>query len=153
MDPVSLTARIGYALVAVPLGSALGFYPSILLLPKLGKLLQQGDPRADGFSVFVSAILAGGVLAFTASAVALTLPWIRRRKHRGRTGRMVLSCVFVLLASLGFADQGHALLLDLAFTLWLAYTVTFTFVRYGVLDQARRTRASVAASSSIDADA
>ena len=49
-----------------------------------------------------------------------------------------LSGAFVVLASSAFADLGHPLLVDLAFAAWLAYTVTFTFVRYGVLDQARR---------------
>jgi len=49
-----------------------------------------------------------------------------------------LSGVFVVVAAAVFADLGHTLLVDFAFAAWLAYTVTFTFVRYGVLDQARR---------------
>jgi len=68
----------------------------------------------------------------------LTLPWKRPRKRRGRAGRIVLSLVIVMAGSLSFAGMGHALICDLALCFWLAYTMTYTYVRYGVLDQARR---------------
>ena len=34
------------------------------------------------------------------------------------------------------------LILDLLFAAWLAYTMAYTFVRYGVLDEARRASSS-----------
>ena len=143
MNLVGLPARIGYAVVALAGGGAAGFYSSIFLLPRVESFLQSGDSGGDGFDMFKTALLVGVGLAFTASLIALTMPWRRRRKRRGRTGRMVISCVAVVLASLGFAGQGHAVVYDLVFAAWLAYAMAFTFVRYGVIDQKRRSATSV----------
>jgi hypothetical protein len=44
----------------------------------------------------------------------------------------------VLVASVGFADIVPRLVPDLLFAAWLAYTMAYTFVRYGVVDDARR---------------
>jgi hypothetical protein len=144
MSTTGLPARIFYAAVALPLAGAGGFYAGVWLLPKLADLLQH--PNADGYRIFNMAVGAGAVLALTAFLIALTLPWKRRKKRRGRPGRIAVACVLVVVASLGFAGLGHRLIYDLVFAVWLAYTVSFTFVRYGVLDQARRT-SSVAGSS------
>jgi hypothetical protein len=138
MSAVGLPARICYAIVALPAGGAAGFYSVIWLLPKLADLLQQPDLGLENYTMFASALFFGGAVALTASLVALTLPWKRRRKHRGRELRIVLSSIFVVLASAAFSGLGNALIVDLAFAGWLAYTVTFTIVRYGVLDHARR---------------
>jgi hypothetical protein len=138
MNALGLPARIGYALVALAVGAAVGFYGSIWLLPKLVKLLQGPDAGLDEFLLFQGALGVGTGLAFSAALVALTLPWKRHRRRSGRQRRIVVSGVFVVLASLSFASQGHALTYDLAFAVWLAYAMAYTFVRYGVLDSARR---------------
>jgi hypothetical protein len=150
MNSVSLPARIGYAVAALAVGGAVGFYAGIWLLPKLAAHMPGADADMDGFGVFKAAIGIGVGLGFTASLIALTLPWMRRRRRTGRTGRIVISCVFVVLASLGFAGQGHELVYDLLFAAWLAYVMAFTYVRYGVRDRAHRTGASGADSTSSD---
>jgi hypothetical protein len=138
MSAVGLPARIVYALMALPVGGAAGFYSVVWVIPKMSWLLQAPNVAPENYTTFVTALYVGGAVAFTASLVALTLPWKRRRKRRGRSWRIALAGVFVVVAAAVFADLGHTLLVDFAFAAWLAYTVTFTFVRYGVLDQARR---------------
>lgn len=142
MSEVGLPARICYALLAIPVGGAAGFYSSILLLPKLVQQFPRIAPGIDPRGFFMAALVLGAVVAFTAFLFALTLPGRRRRKRRGRAGRTIVSAIFVLLLSLIFAAQGHSLVYDLALPVWLAYTVTFTFIRYGVIDQEKRRRAS-----------
>jgi hypothetical protein len=44
----------------------------------------------------------------------------------------------VVGASLLFADQGFRIVYDLIFAAWLSYLLAFTFIRYGVTDEARR---------------
>jgi hypothetical protein len=82
------------------------------------------------------------VLAFQSSLVTLTLPWIRHRKLGGRGWRIGLSCALVMLASALIAGEGFKLIYDLLFAAWLTYVLAFTFVRYGVLDVARRRSSS-----------
>lgn len=142
MNAASLPARIAYGAVALPLGGAAGFYSCMLFLPEFTASHTQLDPRMDGSGIFKIAIVVGAALAFTAALFALTLPWRRRRKRRGRAGRIGVSGVVVMLGSILFADQGFGLIYDLAFVAWLTYTITFTFVRYGLLDQAKRVSAS-----------
>jgi hypothetical protein len=140
--------------MALPLGGTVGFY-AVMLLPKLAAIypkldsnlaayLPKLDPGGDGYGIFKFALWVGGVVAFTACLMALTLPWRRRRKRRGRALRIALSCVLVVVASAGFADVVHALIYDLVFAAWLAYVMAYTFVRYGVLDQTRREAVSTA---------
>jgi hypothetical protein len=148
MNAVGLPARIVYAAAAFTLAGGAGFYSGIWFLPRLAVLLQHPNAAADGYRIFKMAICIGSVLAFTASLIALTLPWKRRKKRRGRPRRIVLACVLVVIASAGFAGQGHVLIYDLAFAVWLAYTVAFTFVRYGVLDHAGHSSSADAANSS-----
>jgi hypothetical protein len=138
MSAVGLPARIVYAVVALPVGGAAGFYCVVWLLPKMSWLLQIPAIVPENYATFVTALYVGGAVALTASLFVLTLPGKRRRKRRGRTWRIALSSVLVVVASAAFAGLGHTLLVDFAFAAWLAYTVTFTFVRYGVLDQASR---------------
>jgi hypothetical protein len=152
MNAVSLPARIGYAIVALALGAVAGFYGSLWLLPKLVKLLQGPDEALDDFLLFQGALGVATGLAFTSALVALTLPWKRRRRRSGRQGRMIVSGVFVVVASLSFAGQGHALIYDLAFAAWLAYALAYTFVRYGIVDSARRSGAHDGPSSADDGD-
>ena len=146
MDAEGLPARISYAVVALAVGGAVGFYSSIFLLPKLATDLPVGD--SYGYGMFQIAVCVAVELGFSAFLVALTLPWRRRKKRRGRTGRIALACGVVLVATLGFAGLGHTLLYDFLFATWLAYVMAFTFVRYGVLDQERRRKPSIEAPSS-----
>ena len=145
MNAASLSTRIAYAGVAMPLGWAVGFYSCMRFLPGFTASHTQLDPGMDGSGIFKIAVVVGAAVAFTASLFALTLPWSRRRKRRGRAGRIGLSGVAVMLGSILFADQGFGLIYDLAFVAWLTYTITFTFVRYGLLDQAKRVSTSAEA--------
>jgi hypothetical protein len=140
MSASSLLARMFYAVVAIPAAGAVGFYASLVLLPKLmGQSWYRFAPL-DEQQIFLAAIGIGALLAFPASLLALTMPWRRHRKRRGRVLRAILSAVLVLGVTLSFAQRGHAIGVDLALAVWLAYIITFTYVRYGVLDRARRKR-------------
>jgi hypothetical protein len=139
MTAVSLPARIAYTVVATPLGWAAGFYSCMRFLPEFTTSHAQIDPNLDGSGIFRIAICAGAAIALTASLFALTLPWIRHRKKPGRPWRIALSCVLVVLASIFFADLGFRIIYDLLFAAWLTYLLAFTFVRYGITDQPRRT--------------
>ncbi len=112
------------------------------LLPKLVAKYPRLDTGMSGQGVFNLALSVGAAIAFTAALFALTLPWSRHRKRRGRPWRIAASFVVVLVASVGFADMFPRLILDLLFAVWLAYTMAYTFVRYGVLDEARRASSS-----------
>jgi hypothetical protein len=136
MKAMGLGGRIVYALVVAALAGAGGFYGCMLLFRMMWVQLEY--PAADGAGGFSFAIGLGALLAFTGSLIALTQPGRRRRKRRGRLARAIVSSVIVLLGSIVFAAEGHAVVLDLALPVWLAYTLTFTFVRYGVLDQSSR---------------
>lgn len=138
MNVLSFPARIAYTAVAAPLGWAAGFYSCMRFLPVISARHPQLDPNLDGSGIFKIAICAGAAIALTASLFALTLPWIRHRKRPGRPGRIALSCVLVMLASILFADLEFGIVYDLLFAAWLTYLLAFTFVRYGVIDQARR---------------
>jgi hypothetical protein len=142
MSSASLPARIVYTAVALPLGGAAGFYSIMLLLPKLVAKYPRLDTGMSGQGMFNLALSAGAAIAFTASLFALTLPWSRHRKRQGRRWRTAASFVVVLVASVGFADIVPRLILDILFAAWLAYTMAYTFVRYGVVDEARRASSS-----------
>jgi hypothetical protein len=43
-----------------------------------------------------------------------------------------------VVASAGLSVEGYSLIYNLAFAAWLAYTMAYTFVRYGVTDEVRR---------------
>jgi len=138
MSAVGLPARIVYAVAAVPLGAAAGFYTSMEVLPHFAEGHPGLDPARDGSGIFHAALFAGLASALTLGLLALTLPWIRHRKRRGRGWRVAVSGVAVLVLSVVFADEGYGLVSDLVFVAWLTYTLAFTFVRYGVIDQHRR---------------
>jgi len=143
MSAASLPTRIVYLVVALPLGAAAGFYSSMQVLPQFTASYPKLDPAMDGSGIFRLALFAGTVVAFTAGMFALTLPWIRHRKRRGRGWRVGVSGALVVLLSVAFAAQGYGLVVDLAFVAWLTYTVAFTVVRYGVVDGGRRLSGSV----------
>jgi hypothetical protein len=143
MTAASLPARIAYTVVALPLGGAAGFYACMLALPEFTASHPHIDPHGDGSGIFKIAICVGAAVAFSAGLFALTLPWIRHRKRPGRAWRIGLSCALVVLASVAIADEGFGLVVDLVIAGWLTYTMAFTFVRYGVIDQARRKHTSV----------
>jgi len=140
MTATSLPARIIYAILAIPAAGVAAFYASMALLARYAPQFGDSALSPEGYGIFSRSLAFGAVLAFTASLVALTLPWVRLRKRRGRNGRAIFSALFILLISLGFAADHHALVYDAAVAVWLAFTMTFTFVRYGVLDRVRRPR-------------
>lgn len=129
-----------YAVVAIPAAGAVGFYASLVLLPKVAQIPGYPYAAMDEQQIFLASIGIGALLAFPASLLGLTMPWRRRRERRGRMLRAILAAVLVLGVTLSFAAKGHAVGVDLALAAWLAYILTFTFVRYGVLDRARRKR-------------
>lgn len=134
MKAAGLPARIVYAVVALPVGGAAGFYGSIWLVPKLAQYLFGIDRSAHGLDMFTLCVGIGAAAGFTAFLVGLTLPWKRKRRRTGRDRRIVMGSAFVVMVSAGFSTQHHAIGYDLAFAAWLAYTVAYTFVRYGVFD-------------------
>ncbi len=133
MDTAGLPARIGYAVVAFPVVGAAAFYACTWLWPRIAG----ADLGTEGYGIFAGSLGVGAVCGLTASLLALTLPWRRRKRRSGRTRRTVIAGVVVVLASLGFAGTGHELIYDLMFAAWLAYAMAFTYVRYGVRDRAR----------------
>jgi hypothetical protein len=137
MDAKSLLARIGYAVLALLLGEAVGFHAIMWLLPAFVARYPKLDTGMSGQEMFNLALSVGAGVALTAALFALTLPWIRHRKRRGRPWRIAASFAIVLVASVGFADLVPRLALDLVFATWLAYTMAYTFVRYGVVDDPR----------------
>jgi uncharacterized membrane protein YfcA len=138
MTAASLPARIFYTVVAVPLGGAAGFNSIMFLLPKLVARYPKLETGMSGQEMYNLAVGVGAGVAFTVALFALTLPWIRHRKRNGRGWRVGLSCVLVVILSAGFAAEVHRLIPDLLFAAWLAYTMAYTFVRYGAIDDARR---------------
>jgi hypothetical protein len=142
MSAASLPARILYTVVALPLGGAAGFYSIMFLLPKLVANYPKLDTGLGGQQMYNLAVGVGTGVAFTVALFALTLPWIRHRKRSGRGWRVGSSCVLVVVASAGFAAEVHRLIPGLFFAAWLAYTMAYTFVRYGVVDDARRRSSS-----------
>jgi hypothetical protein len=149
MNASSLPARLGYAIVAIPVGEAAGFAVAYWVFPAIEKFVLNWAPAAE--DKMSTAFGVGAAVAFTAFLLALTLPWRRRKRRSGRMRRSIIAGVFVLLASLAFAGLGHGIVYDLAFTVWLAYLTAFTYVRYGVLDRARQTGVSTEPSSSDNA--
>jgi uncharacterized membrane protein YfcA len=142
MNVAGLPARLVYAAIALPAGGAAGFYSCIFLLPRLAPYVAQLDTDADGFGIFKIALGVGAALAFTLSLLALTQPWKRHRKRRGRGWRIAVSCAIVVVVSAGLAADGYSIVYVLMFAAWLAYTMAYTFVRYGVVDDARRSSSS-----------
>jgi len=134
MNAVGLPARVGYAVGALVIAGTAGFYASMWLLPKF--VSDAGDDD-DGYGIFRAALGIGLALGFSAALVGLTLPWKRHRRRSGRGRRIAISFLFVVGLSVGFASQQHLLLLDLLFAVWIAYTLAYTYVRYGVRDKAK----------------
>lgn len=134
MKATGLAARVMYAVVALPMGFAAGFYATVWLLPIVAPILAIPSPGAETEDLFRLGLSVGGIVAVPAFLCGLTLPWRRRRHRRGRLWRLVISAVIVVGASLVFAGLGHSLRYDLLFALWLGYTLTLTFVRYGLVD-------------------
>jgi len=134
MSSVGLAARIGYAAGALAAVSIAAFYTSMWALPKV---LPTGD-EDEGYAIFRLALGIALALGVSAGLLGLTLPWKRRRRRSGRGRRMAISSAIVVVASVAFASQDHRLLLDLLIAAWLAYSLAFTYVRYGVRDTPRR---------------
>ena len=134
MRGAGLAARVVYAVIALPVGGAAGFYGCVRLLPKLVPMLGLPSPEADSEALFQLALSVGAGVALTAFLCGLTLPWKRRRQRRGRGVRIFVTCVLVVVASVAFAGLGHRLVYDLLFAAWLAYLFALTYVRYGVVD-------------------
>jgi hypothetical protein len=132
MNTVGLPARISYAVAALGAVGTAGFYASMWLLPRV--LSNSGDDD-DGYAIFRTALGIALGLGFSAALLGLTLPWKRRRRRSGRGRRIAVSFLFVVGLSVGFASQQHHLVLDLLFAAWLAYALSYTYVRHGVLDK------------------
>jgi hypothetical protein len=137
MKATGLTARIIYAILAVPAALTVGFCATAWLLPKVAPILGIASPPPQSEDLFRLALSVGAILVVPAFFCALTLPWRRRRQRSGRNWRLAVSAIIVVAASLAFAGMGHSLRYDLLFAVWLAYTLALTFVRYGVVDRTR----------------
>ena len=140
MTATSLPARIGYAIVVLPLGAVLGYVLALKLLIKFGSVFQDPHSSMQGFGYFMMSLASAATFAATASLIALTLPWKRPIRDNGKAGRIVVSAVLLGLAFLILAGQGHALIFVLAVIGCLAVVFYLTYVRYGVLDSNRTIR-------------
>ena len=127
------------------MGAAVVFFYVMGVLPELTRIFPELDPGMDGYLIFKIAIGAAAAIAFSLSLYELTQPGIRPRKRRGRRLRMTSSGVFVVASSLVFNGLGLGWLWDILFAAWLTYTVAYTFIRYGVMDE------PVRSSSTLDA--
>jgi hypothetical protein len=145
MANLSLPARLGYAILAFPVVGTVAFYVSTWIWPRFSGV----DIEAHGYGIFAGCIGIGAVVGFTAFLFALTLPWKRRRRRTGRGRRTVIACVVVVFVSLVMADVDHSVIYDLLLAAWLAYSLAFTYVRYGVRDPERshHSRSSASAES------
>jgi len=143
MNAMGLPARCAYAAASLAAVGTAAFYAGMWLLPKIASAAADDD---DGYRMFRTALGMAFALGFTAAMVALTLPWKRRKRH-GRGQRILVSAVFVVIASAAFASQEHSVWLDLLFAAWLAYVLAFTYVRYGVLDRSKFQASGAAASA------
>ena len=134
MTASGLPARIGYALVAFPTGALLGYVAALKLLIRFGSVFEDPHPSMQGFGYFMMSLAAAATLALTASLIALTLPWSRPVKVRGRIARIITSVLLVLFAFVILSGQGHAPIFIFALTIWLAAVAYFTFIRHGIFD-------------------
>ena len=135
MNRTGLQARIGYAVAGFAVAGVIGFYVSAWLLHRYA--LTPTSSEGEMYVAFETAIALGALVGISAALVGLTLPWLRHKRRSGRKQRTVVAGAAVLLAALMFASTGHPLLYDLAFAVWLAYVVSFTYVRYGIRDRVR----------------
>jgi hypothetical protein len=142
MNAIGLPARITYAITGLAVSGWVTFAACMRILPEYVADHPELDPGGDGYSFFKIAVSLSAAVAVMMFLVLLTLPWVRHRKRRGRGWRIGLAGVLVVGASVLFADQGFRLRYDALFVVWLAYLMAFTFVRYGVVDEARRPSSS-----------
>jgi hypothetical protein len=142
MKAIGLPVRVAYASAVLVLSGVATFYCCMHWLPEYTTAYPALDPDGEGYGVFKVAICIAVSVALTVSLPVLTLPGVRRRKRRGRGTRIAFTAVVVVIASVLFADQGLRLRCDLLFAAWLAYLMAFTFVRYGIRDDARRSSGS-----------
>jgi hypothetical protein len=137
MGSASLPARFAYAAAALVVVGAAAFYAGMWLLPRVGAATDD----VDGYGIFQSALGIALAFGFSAALLGLTLPWRRRRRRSGRGRRTAISAAIVIFLSLVFASREHEIFMDLLFAAWLAYSLAFTYVRYGIRDS-NRTRIS-----------
>jgi hypothetical protein len=138
MKAASLPTRIAYAAAAFVLSGAVMFFYCMRVLPQLTGIFPELDPEMDGYRIFKIAICAAGAMGFSLCLYELTQPGTRPRKRRGRRLRLAVAGVVVVMASLAFNGLGLGWIWDLLFAAWLTYTVAYTFVRYGVMDEVKR---------------
>jgi hypothetical protein len=143
MTATSLPARIGYAIVVLPLGAVLGYVLALKLLIKFGSVFQDPHSSMQGFGYFVMSLASAAILAATASLIALTLPWKRPPKANGKVGRLVISVVLLGFTFLILAGQGQAPIIVLTVIGWLALVFYLTYVRCGVLDSNQENSAAL----------
>ena len=138
MWATGLPMRVVYAAVATPVAAIGGFYLGMMALTHGGPMLQGGPAADPGWAEFVLSLVIGAAVGFTAFLYALTLPWRRLRRRRGRPLRIGLAAVVVLLASVIAAAEAVPLGYVVGLMVWMSLVLTFTWVRYGVLDPVRR---------------
>ncbi len=138
MSGTGLPARILYALGFTPVGCVAGFYVGVYVFTRLIPLLEGISDPAPGWADFVFSLLVGVGAGFSVFFYALTLPRHRLRRRGGRVWRLVWSALLVFVVAVTVQVEGVPLRYTVGLMLWLSLTLTFTFVRYGVLDKARR---------------
>jgi hypothetical protein len=138
MKVAGLGIRIAYAATAFLLSGAVVFFYAMRVLPEIARLYPELDPLGDGYLFFQIAICSSLAVAFSFLLYELTQPGARHRRRKGRRWRLAWAALAIVASSLAFAGMGWSWMLDLLFVAWLTYTVAYTFVRYGVLDDPER---------------
>jgi hypothetical protein len=135
MSGSGLPMRVLYATVATPVAAIGGFYVSVLLLTR-GVPALEGAPSGDpGWAEFILSLLVASAVGFTVFCYALTLPWRRLRRRRGRPLRIVVSAMLVLLVSVIAAAEAVPMSYVAGLMIWMSLVLTFTLIRYGVRDR------------------
>jgi hypothetical protein len=129
MTATSLPARIGYAIVVLPLGAVLGYVLALKLLIKFGSVFQDPHSSMQGFGYFMMSLASAATFAATTSLIAVTLPWKRPIRANGEVGRVVVSVMLLGFSFLILAGEGNALIFVLIVIGWLAVVFYLCTVR------------------------
>jgi len=137
MSGSALPMRILYAVVATPVASIGGFYAGLLFLTRVLPFVRGLPPTDTGWAEFVLSLLVAVGVGFTAFLLALTLPWRRLRRRRGRPLRIAVSALLVLGVSVIAAAEAVPIKFVAGLMAWMSVMLTFTLIRYGVRDRVR----------------
>lgn len=137
MSGSALPLRILYAVIATPVASIGGFYAGVVFLTRVLPAVHGLPPVDAGWAEFIVSVMVAVAVGFTVFLLALTLPWRRLRRRRGRALRIVVSALLVLSISVIAAAEAVPVAYIAGLMVWMSVMLTFTLIRYGVRDRVR----------------